>query len=93
MGTSLMRIQGYLAHRPCRGTSLKDTISVRYFAGAGQALPLSFEKVDARLPGKGDAKSHGARPVHLILTIARRSPSPDSLIAASIHDEYDFGVS
>jgi len=26
-------------------------------------------KVDVRLPGKGDRKSHGARPVHLIITM------------------------
>ena len=25
-------------------------------------------KVDVRLPGKGDSDSHGARPVHLIIT-------------------------
>ena len=26
-------------------------------------------KVDARLPGKGNSNSHGARPVHLIITM------------------------
>ena len=26
-------------------------------------------KVDVRLPGKGSSNSHGARPVHLIITI------------------------
>ena len=29
----------------------------------------SSRKVDVRLPGKGDANSHGARPVHLIITM------------------------
>ena len=26
-------------------------------------------KVDARLPGKGDLNSHGAKPIHLIITV------------------------
>jgi len=26
-------------------------------------------EVDVRLPGKGNSKSHGARPVHLIITM------------------------
>ena len=28
-------------------------------------------KVDARLPGKGNSNSHGARPVHLIITMTK----------------------
>jgi len=28
-------------------------------------------KVDVRLPGKGDSNSHGARPVHLIITVLK----------------------
>jgi hypothetical protein len=28
-------------------------------------------KVDARPPGKGNSKSHGARPVHLIITMIK----------------------
>ena len=28
-------------------------------------------KVDARLPGKGNSNSHGARPVHLIITMIK----------------------
>ena len=28
-------------------------------------------KVDVRLPGKGNSKSHGARPVHLIITMIK----------------------
>jgi len=28
-------------------------------------------KVDVRLPGKGDSNSHGARPVHLIITMVK----------------------
>ena len=30
-----------------------------------------FRKVDVRLPGKGNPNSHGARPVHLIITIVK----------------------
>ena len=29
-------------------------------------------KVDIRLPGKGNTNSHGARPVHLIITMMKR---------------------
>ena len=28
-------------------------------------------KVDVRLPGKGNSNSHGARPVHLIITVIK----------------------
>jgi len=28
-------------------------------------------KVDVRLPGKGNSNSHGARPVHLIITMIK----------------------
>ena len=28
-------------------------------------------KVDIRLPGKGNSNSHGARPVHLIITVMK----------------------
>jgi len=28
-------------------------------------------KVDTRLPGKGNSNSHGARPVHLIITMIK----------------------
>jgi len=30
-----------------------------------------FRKVDVRLPGKGNSNSHGARPVHLIITMIK----------------------
>ena len=32
-------------------------------------IPKSARKVDARLPAKGNSKSHGARPVHQIFFI------------------------
>ena len=41
------------------------------FAGLrppSQSLVL-LKKVDARLPGNGNSNSHGARPVHLIITM------------------------
>ena len=49
-------------------------------------------KVDARLPGKGDSNSHGARPVHLIITIRTRrlsitnSPSGRGSVLQFDHD-------
>ena len=45
-------------------------------SGPGQAALLAIErvspgsrKVDARLPGQGNSNSHGARPVHIIITM------------------------
>ena len=34
-------------------------------------LPEGTRKVDARLPGKRNSNSHGARPVHLIITMIK----------------------
>ena len=34
-------------------------------------LAGATRKVDVRLPGKGDSNSHGARPVHLIITMIK----------------------
>jgi len=33
--------------------------------------PYTHRKVDVRLPGKGNSNSHGARPVHLIITMIK----------------------
>jgi len=35
------------------------------------AIPCPTRKVDVRLPGKGNSNSHGARPVHLIITMIK----------------------
>ena len=48
----------YLAPRQTRGQSGSPT----------QGRLSSTRKVDVRLPGQGDSQSHGARPVHLIIT-------------------------
>ena len=37
----------------------------------GHAFRVKYGKVDVRLPGKGNSKSHGARPVHLIITMIK----------------------
>ena len=34
-------------------------------------VPEGTRKVDVRLPGKGDSNSHGARPVHLSITMIK----------------------
>ena len=34
-------------------------------------MKLGHKKVDIRLPGKGNSNSHGARPVHLIITMIK----------------------
>ena len=36
-----------------------------------RGAPSGFRKVDVRLPGKGNSNSHGARPVHLIMTMIK----------------------
>ena len=36
-----------------------------------QDVESCIRKVDVRLPGKGNSNSHGARPVHLIITMLR----------------------
>ena len=40
---------------------MRDLLGVQHLA----------RKVDARLPGKGDSNSHGARPVHLIIAMIK----------------------
>ena len=40
-----------------------------FAAGGGPHGPS--RKVDIRLPGKGNSKSHGARPVHQIITMIK----------------------
>ena len=37
----------------------------------GGYYPWRTRKVDVRLPGKGNSNSHGARPVHLIITMIK----------------------
>ena len=34
---------------------------------------VCITKIDVRLPGKGNSNSHGARPVHLIITMIKWS--------------------
>ena len=34
-------------------------------------VPLLLRKVDIRLPGKGNSNSHGARPVHQIISMIK----------------------
>jgi len=38
-------------------------------------LRVKTRRVDVRLPGKGNSNSHGARPVHLIITMIRWIPT------------------
>ena len=37
----------------------------------GGGVPGEHRKVDVRLPGKGNSTAHGARPVHLIMSIVK----------------------
>ena len=43
-------------------------------------------KVDVRLPGKGSSNSHGARPVHLIITMIKRIRTSGLSITNSLYD-------
>ena len=62
---------------PVRGTNDRRTFALvggftraarrPLFSRAGSASAL--RKVDVRLPGKGNSNSHGAMPVHLIITM------------------------
>ena len=45
-----------------------DKLSDKSRGGSVQGEP---RKVDVRLPGKGNLNSHGARPVHLIITMIK----------------------
>jgi len=45
----------------------KKKATLRQTAGGGKSL----WEVDARLPGKGNSSSHGARPVHLTITMIK----------------------
>ena len=61
-------------------------------------MPLS-RKVDVRLPGRGNSISHGARPVHLIITMRKwirtsRLPLKNSLSVTeiSVYDLARFRV-
>ena len=51
---------------------LVDRAHVRLQVRRRPALQrFEFRKVDVRLPGKGNSSSHGARPVHLIITMIK----------------------
>ena len=49
-------------------------------------------KVDVRLPGKGNSNSHGARPVHLIITMIKWIRTSRLSIKNSLQVfDYDLG--
>ena len=59
------RFRAFRADHPSTGTSNGKRTPC-------PILPFGFtRKVDARLPGKGNSNSHGARPVHLIFTMIK----------------------
>jgi len=50
-----------------RGGGVRNAVRER---GAREGESAScHRKVDVRLPGKGNSKSHDARPVHIIITM------------------------
>ena len=61
--------------------------------GLIESLGSRARKVDVRLPGKGDSTSHGARPVHLIITMIKWIRTSRLSIKNSLtrgHDECPF---
>ena len=87
-----MKVQG-LDIFPAESEAL-DFEDVTNSPGSSLTLPSSLpRKVNLRLPGKGNAIFHGARPVHLIITMVKwirtsRSSikySPFSTLARPMH--------
>jgi len=69
-GTSPTRNR--LSLGPCKPPSLRTLLAVSCERGAHvkkKKISETHRKVDVRLPGKGNSNSHGARPVHLIITM------------------------
>jgi len=65
-----------------RGTPVADLQCV---SSRGPEEDVESRKVAIRLPGKGNSNSHGARPVHLIITIrASRLSMKNSLSRADL---------
>ena len=52
-------------------TAIIAHTTVPGFAACGLGCRKEDGKVDVRLPGKGNSNSHGARPVHLIITMIK----------------------
>ena len=48
-------------------------------------------KVDVRLPGKGNSNSHGARPVHLIITMIKWIRTSRLSVKNSLSEEREAG--
>ena len=64
------------------GIDIVSTTTPSFATSVGSGLPrgggvacirreMRFRKVDVRLPGKGNSNSHGARPVHLIISMIK----------------------
>ena len=54
-----------------RAPALVDVVFLSVLFERRQQLHACTRKVDVRLPGKGNSDSHGARPVHLIITMIK----------------------
>ena len=51
--------------------SMSRSTSVLFASTTPQLYAVYSRKVDIRLPGTGDSNSHGARPVHLIISMIK----------------------
>jgi len=62
---------------------VRDGASARAIADS----PCANRKVDVRLPGKGNSKSHDARPVHLVITMIKWIQTSRLSIKNSLSDK------
>ena len=54
----------------------------------GAELPSTSRKVGMRLPGKGDSKSHGTRPVHQIISMIKWIRTSRLIMKNSVSTEH-----
>ena len=87
---NLASVRVLIDPNPYRGTSLIKKCPHSSFLlptrSTAWVSPRS-QKVDVRLPGKGNSNSHGARPVHLILTMIKWIWTSSLSIKNSASDE------
>jgi len=80
---------GYVSYE--RGTPVGQDHDFR--DAAVTYVRLHSRKVDVRLPGKGNSNSHGARPVHLIITMIKwigTSRLSKKTLSLRLHSRYHF---
>jgi len=72
----------------------ENTPNVSNFVTSLLGYPEKSRKLDVRLPGKGNPNSHGARPVHLTITMIKwiRTSRLSIKISLSLEKDVPRGV-